>query len=63
MAAETNTEAAAGDLLAAAAVNHPTLGRIADPRLAYLTGIAEGMRLGWRAACDELERIAEKDDE
>lgn len=35
-------------------VEHEGLGRITDPRSAYLTGIAEGTKLGWGAACDHL---------
>ena len=47
-------EEEAGDL-PAASVNHPHYGRITDPRIAYLVGIAEGMQGRWCVACDEAE--------
>ena len=51
MQPDEQSEEAAGEVLTA--VNHPTLGRITDPREAHLAGIAEGLKLGYRFALDE----------
>ena len=58
MTAENGAEKAAGDFLAAA-VHHPLLGVVSDTRIAYLAGVAEGIRLGWQSAGKRFAEEAE----